>query len=862
MISLAQQIVFRKGFEKRSPSPRPSPLGEGDANYDSEILHKFGWKFNSRRALFDRVRISVLLATGLIAGSSLRAAESIAILPGDFTLSGGAARQRLLVERIKETAFAGQVTNGIVFSSSDPAVLKIDNDIATPLKNGTVTVHVAVGKQTASAKVTVENMDKPFEWSFRNHVQPVLAKAGCSAGACHGAAAGQNGFKLSLRGYDNEGDYLTLTRSSMGRRIVPSDPGRSLMLLKPTRAVPHKGGKRFEVGSIDYQVLSEWIAAGAPGPRPDEPRIQRIEILPEHVITQPGASQQLSVLAHFSDGHTEDVTHWVKYTSANESVSQVNDDGQLKTVGFGEGAITGWYLSRIAIATVTIPYTNNVPRREFTRAKRRNFIDDLVIEKLQSLNLPPSPRSGDSEFLRRAFVDTIGVLPTEAETRVFLASKNSHKRDKLIEELLNRPEFVDYWSYKWSDLLLVGSKTKKLQPPAVWAYYDWIRNNVAANTPWDKFVREVVMAQGNSLQNGAANFYVLHDDPRTMAETVSQAFLGMSVQCAKCHNHPMEKWTNDQYYKFANLFARVRTKNGTREGDNIIFVSNTGDLVQPLTGKPQPPTPLDGTPVPIDSPEDRRRHLADWLVSPDNPYFTRSIVNRIWKNFYGVGLVENVDDLRVTNPSSDEKLLSGAAKYLVAQKFNLKALMRAILQSETYQRTSVTLPENSEDTRFYSHYYPRRMMAEVLLDAFSEATGAPADFKGYPKGWRAMQLPDSNVDSYFLKSFGRPEREKTCECERTVEPNISQVLHIANGDTINKKLEAKNNSVAKWLADKTPSGKIVEEAYLSALSRYPTKAEEDKIVKILASAGDKDQRAAIEDMYWAVLSSREFLFNH
>lgn len=807
-----------------------------------------------------RLRFAVLLIAGLVVGTSVRAAESIAILPGNFTLSGSAARQRLMVEEIKDTLFAGQVTNGVTFSSSDATVLKIDKGLAWPVKNGTVTLKAVAGKQKATATVTVENMDKPFEWSFRNNVQPVLAKAGCSAGACHGAAAGQNGFKLSLRGYDDEGDYLTLTRGAMGRRVVPSDPGRSLMLLKPTRAVPHKGGKRFEIGSIDYQVLSEWIAEGAPGPKPEEPRIQRIEILPEHVVTRPGMNQQLNVLAHFSDGHTEDVTHWVKYTSANESVAQVDDEGQVKTIGFGEGAITGWYLSRIAVATVTAPYTNQVARRVFTHARRRNFIDDLVMEKLRSLNLPPSPRCGDSEFVRRAFVDTIGVLPTEAETRAFLASKDSHKRNELIEQLLDRPEFVDYWSYKWSDLLLV--ETKKLKPDAMWAYYDWIRDNVAANTPWDKFAREIVTAQGSTLQNGAANFYVLHDDPRSMAETVSQAFLGMSVQCAKCHNHPMEKWTNDQYYKFANLFARVRAKNGAIAGDDIIFVSDTGDLVQPLTGKPQPPTPLDGTPVPLDSAEDRRRHLADWLVSRDNPYFTRAIVNRVWKNFYGVGLVENVDDLRVTNPSSDEKLLTAAAKYLADQKFNLKALMRAVLQSETYQRTSVALPENAEDTRFYSHYYPRRMMAEVLLDAFSEATGAPANFKGYPKGWRAMQLPDSNVDSYFLKSFGRPEREKTCECERTAEPNVSQVLHIANGDTINKKLEAKNNAIANWIATKSPPGKIVEEAYLSALSRYPTKSEEDKIVKILDKADSKDQRAAVEDMYWAILSSREFLFNH
>jgi hypothetical protein len=709
-------------------------------------------------------------------------------------------------------------------------------------------------------------------WSFRNHVQPVLAKNGCSAGACHGAAAGQNGFKLSLRGYDNEGDFLTLTRGAMGRRVVPSDPGRSLLLLKPSGALPHKGGKRFEVDSLDYRVLAEWIASGAPGPKPDDARIVSIEVLPSHVILQPGAVQHLSVRAHFNDGHVEDVTRWAKYTSANETVSQVDDNGQAKVVGFGEGAITAWYLSRIDIGTITVPYTNKVAKSVFARAKRRNFIDHLVLEKLQSLNLPPSPRCSDSEFIRRAFLDTTGVLPTAPETRAFLADKSPRKRDLLIEKLLVRPEFVDYWTFKWSDLLLVS--TRQLRPPAVWSYYNWIRNNVAANTPWDVFARNVITARGSTLENGAANFYVLHDDPRAMAETTSQAFLGMSINCAKCHNHPMEKWTNNQYYQMANLFARVRAKSGSGEGDNIIFVSDSGDLVQPLTGRPQPPTPLDGTPLTFESPEDRRVHLADWLVSPENPYFSRAIVNRVWANFMGVGLVQAVDDMRATNPASNEKLLAAAAKYLASQKFDLKALMRTILQSETYQRASQSRPENVADTRFYSHYYPRRMMAEVLHDAVAQITGVPTQFRvdrtnakqpvgeAYPLGLRAIQLPDTQTDSYFLKAFGRPDREKTCECERTVEPSVSQVLHIANGNIINKKLAATNSLVATFIAAKTPGKTIIEEVYLAALARYPTRTENTKILKALNAAVESDHRAALEDVYWAVLSSKEFLFDH
>jgi hypothetical protein len=708
--------------------------------------------------------------------------------------------------------------------------------------------------------------------SFRNDVQPILAKDGCNAGACHGAAAGQNGFKLSLRGYDDEGDYLALTRAAFGRRINPSDPARSLMLLKPSGAVPHKGGKRFDVDSPDYRILSGWIAAGAPGPKPEDPRIVRIEIFPPHSILEAGAIQQLTVKAYFSDGREEDVTRWAKYSSANETVSQIDDKGTAKVVGFGEGAVTAWYLSRIAIASVTVPYTNKVAAKIFAQAKRRNFIDELVLEKLQSLNLPPSARCSDSEFIRRAFLDTTGILPSADEARKFLADKSSKKRDKLIESLFARPEFVDYWTYRWSDLLLVSSR--QLKSAGMWSYYNWIRHKVAANTPWDAFARELVTAQGSTLENGAANFFVIHDDPRTMSENTAQAFLGMSINCAKCHNHPMEKWTNKQYYQMANLFARVRFKSGATEGDNSVFVGDSGDLIQPLTGKPQTPAPLDGQELPMDTKEDRRVPLADWLVSPENPYFAKAIVNRVWANFMGAGLVEAVDDMRITNPPSNEKLLSALAKYLVEQKFDLKALMRVILQSEAYQRSSQPVPENAADSRFYSHHYPRRLMAELMHDAISRICDVPTQFTSdrsnipnavgekYAFGLRAVQLPDTQTDSYFLRAFGRPDREKTCECERNSEPSVTQVLHLANGDTINKKLEAKDGRISKLIQEKVPDQKIVEELYLGALSREPTSGEKQKMLETLASAEGIDHRAALEDVYWAVLSSKEFLFDH
>ena len=709
-------------------------------------------------------------------------------------------------------------------------------------------------------------------WSFRNDVQPVLAKTGCSSGACHGAAAGQGGFKLSLRGYDDEGDWRSITRGAFGRRLVLSDPGRSLLLLKPSGAVPHKGGHRFDVDSLEYRILSEWIAGGAPPPKPNEPRVGKLELIPPRVTLSLGATQQMTVQAHFSDGAVRDVTRWAKYTDANAAVTQVDDHGAVKIMGFGEGAVTAWYLSRIAIATITVPYTNQVVPEVFAVAPKRNFIDDLVLEKLRELNIPPSPRSTDSEFIRRAFLDTIGTLPTAQETREFLSSSQPDKRDQLIASLITRPEFVDYWTYKWCDLLLVSSD--KLRPAAMWSYYHWIRNQVAANTPWDRLARALLTAKGSTLENGAANFYALHEDPPNMAETATQAFLGMSINCAKCHNHPMEKWTNDEYFGFANLFARVRTKNGGGDGEKIIFAANAGDIAQPLTGRPQKPRPLEGEPLDINDPGDRREALAGWLTSRDNPYFARSIVNRVWANFFGVGLVEAVDDLRVTNPASNEKLLSATAHYLADQNFDLKALMRTILQSESYQRSSTPLPENAADTRFYSRYYPKRLIAEVLLDAYSQVTGVPTEFRTdlrnqnrglgdkYPPGLRALELPDTKTFSYFLETFGRPDRSKTCECERSVEPSMSQVLHIANGDTLNKKLAAQSSVVTKVLNGKTMDGEIVEEAYLSSLSRSPTSKEKETMLGALHEAKESEKRLVIEDLYWALLSSKEFLFNH
>jgi hypothetical protein len=559
-------------------------------------------------------------------------------------------------------------------------------------------------------------------------------------------------------------------------------------------------------------------------------------------------------------------------------VSKVDEDGNVIVVGYGESAITAWYSSQIGIARVTSPFESKLDARVFDNAENNNLVDELVNQQLRRIRLAVSPTSTDEVFVRRVYLDTIGTLPTAEEYQNFVDDDASDKRVKLIEALLERPEFVDYWTYQWSDILLINGT--RLRPKAVLAFYQWVRRNVESNTPWDQFVRDLLTAKGGSIENGATNFYALHQTPEDMAENASQAFLGLSIGCAKCHNHPLEKWTNDQYYAFANHFSRVRAKGwggDPRNGDGVrtLVLADSGELVQPIRGKPQRPTPLDGKPIEFHFAGDRRVPLARWMTSPDNPYFARAISNRLWAKFMGVGLVESVDDMRLTNPASNEALLDGLATYLVEKKFDLKELMRLILNSAAYQRSSKTVAGNEADQQFYSRYFPRRLMAEVLLDAVSGVTEVPTEFKQiafpgadaqntnfYPTGTRAIQLYDSAVKSYFLKTFGRNQREITCECQRSDEPSMVQVLHLSNGDTLNEKLEAKHNRVSDWINLTYTNRRIVKEAFAVCLSRLPTEKEQEQFLKLFSGSRGKQRRLIIEDLLWSLMSSREFLFNH
>ncbi|RCS53995.1 DUF1553 domain-containing protein [Bremerella cremea] len=832
-----------------------------------------------------RFSVLVLALCALLPTVGFAAEEgAITILPSQVELNAPYARQAFVVQRAMGDELGEQLREGVAWSSSNPEVVQVEDGMLVPVSNGTASVSAKWNESLATANVVVSGIDQPHHRSFRNDVLPIFAKRECNSGGCHGALAGKGGFRLSLRGYDPESDYFNLVKQDQGRRIELAAPERSLLLTKPSTVIPHKGGLKLPSESEDFQIVADWISRGAAPPEPSDAVVERIEVYPAASLQKVGAQQNFVVQAFYSDGTSRDVTRWTIWSSTNDAVSQVNGEGQATIMGPGEGAIVAWFASKLAIARTTVPYVNEATAKELAQAdqrKPRNFIDEQIDTQLKRLNLIASPNCTDAEFLRRATLDTIGRLPTVEETRQFLADTSLDKRDQLIERLLASEEFVDYWTYKWSDVLMLNGTL--LRPAPIKAYYEWIHGHVAQNTPWDVMVREIVTATGESTQNGATNFFALHQTPEEMTENASQSFMGLSIGCAKCHNHPLEKWTNDQYYAMANIFSRVKAKGWggeSRNGDGArtLYVTTSGELVQPRTGKPQPPTPLDGEAMAFDAPEDRRVQFAYWLTSPENPYFAKAITNRVWANFFGVGLVEQVDDLRISNPASNGTLFDAATQHVIDNKFDLKTLMRAILQSNAYQRTSKTLAGNQAENRFYSRYYPRRLMAEVLHDAVVQVTAVPTTFDtvafpgndkqktdNYPIGTKAIQLYDSAVENYFLDAFGRNPRNIVCECERSAEPTMVQVLHISNGNTINEKLESPESRVETLLQlrhNGQSDEAIVDEIYLSCFSRYPTAEKRKELLQFLTPVGSADERASLEDLFWGLMSTREFLFNH
>ncbi len=813
----------------------------------------------------------------LVNGRSAQSAD-LRLHPNAIALTGPEATQRLLIVDESNGAAVADMSSGAIFTSSNPKIVIVEEGQARAVGNGDTIITASLPDgRTATSKVRVLKADTLDPPSFRNEVIPVLTRAGCNSGACHGALAGKGGLKLSLRGYDPDTDHFVLTRQALARRVDRSEPEKSLILQKGARLMPHSGGRRLIADEAEYNVVLDWIKAGALPPGDADAKLDRIEVLPRTAVLAVKKELPVIVRAFYSDGRVLDVTRWSRFGSSDEDVAKVTEEGRVTVAGHGEAAITVGFGTVVSTMTVTSPFGNQVPDNVYADSRRNNTIDELVLKKLQALRLPPSPDCNDREFIRRAFIDAAGILPTPEEVERFVADTSVDKRAKLVNALLERSEFTDYWAYKWSDLMLVS--TRKLQQPAMWSFYRMVRQSVADNKPWDLFARDVLLSSGSTLQQGGGNFYTLHKDTADLTESVAVTFLGMSITCARCHNHPLEKWTQDQYWSLANLFSRVGLKNGERPGEVIVFEQPGGDVLHPRLNVPMPPAPLDGKSLALDDPRHRREYFANWLTAKDNPYFAKAIVNRVWRNFMGRGLVEAEDDLRETNPASNRELFDYLSKDFVENKFDVKRLIRQIMTSAAYQRSSAKIAGNEDDNRYYSSYLIRRMSGEVILDCLSQVTASPTVFNlvytgveggtqattNYPVGTRAMQLPDSRVASKFLDAFGRPDRLATCSCERQQDATVGQALMMNNGQALNDKLRAKSARVNEWLEKKIGDEEAILRVFTIALSRPPKPDEMKKCLSVFAELPPNDansRREAFEDLFWAVLSTREFMFNH
>jgi hypothetical protein len=691
---------------------------------------------------------------------------------------------------------------------------------------------------------------------------PILTKAGCNQGACHGSQHGRGGFKLSLLGFDALFDYPQVVQSAEGRRVVLPDPERSILLQKPALIMEHGGGERFAANGREYNLIKQWLEDGAPAPRAADPTVTALEVHPAKRVLTPGEQQQLIVRATWSDGRREDVTATAQFDSLNDSVAAVTAGGLVTTKNRGETHVMVRFCGQATVAQVTLPYATN-PRVDTPGSPPAfNFIDQKLIAKWKDLGLAPSALCSDEDFFRRIHLDTIGTLPSPADIKTFLADTAPDKRQKAIDRVLDRPEFVDFWALKWGDLLRINRDL--MQDKGMWSFHNWVRAALRDKTPVDEMVRDIITAEGSTFTEGPANYYQTSRVPSDWAENTAQVFLGVRVQCAKCHHHPFEKWSQDDYYGLTAFFVRLGTKNSQEFGlfgrETVLFLRQTGEQTHPRKGGVVKPRALDGPET--DDPFDRRRKLAEWITAPDNPYFARNMVNRFWGYYMGRGLVEPLDDMRATNPATNPELLDALAKDFIEHKFELKHLLRTIMSARAYQLSSSAAESNKADASnvHYTRYTVRRLTAEQLADAIDTATGTQEKYPGLPLGTRAIQLPDTRVRSYLMDVFGRPARQITCECERTIQPNIAQALHLLNGTFLNTKIAAATGRIEKLFAAKKPLPEIVEELYLVTLSRPPSAEELARAQHWIGKA--PTPKEGVQDLLWVLFNRSEFLFNH
>ncbi len=815
------------------------------------------------------------------------AIESLVVEPSEIVLHSANRRQQLLVTAMDRGGRNIDATRDAEFVVDDPAVASVSRAKVQALQDGTTNLLVRFGGREARVTVRVSGANEIRLVHFANDIVPILSKLGCNSGGCHGKASGQNGFKLSVFGFDPEADRTAILKEGRGRRVQPSSPDRSLILLKPTAQVPHGGGRRLTVDSPDYEMLRQWLWQGMPLGSEEAPHVIALRASPDERVLGFQSQQQILATAEFSDGSLRDVTNAAAYTSNSGIAAEVDALGLVRTGRMpGEAAITAQYMGQVAVVRVLVPRPTT--KTELIQWPATSDIDRLTAAKLHKMQIEPSGVADDATFLRRLFLDTIGTLPKPDEVRAFLADTRDDKRRRAIDAVLARDEYADYWTLQWADVLLVNRD--KLGDRGAFEFHRWLREQFARNRPYNEWVRELIVASGRSDEHGPVNFYRAVRTPEQLAESVSQAFLGVRVQCAQCHHHPFEKWSQSDFYGMAGFFNGLERKPVRTASDakiELVYHGGYRETRMPLTDQPVATKPLDGwvarpesskgvgngvlsatNATPFDdsgraTPNlmlvDPRVPLADWLTDASNPWFARLVANRLWKHFLGRGLVEPEDDLRSTNPATNEPLFDWLAKQVVENRYDLKQVMRLILNSRVYQLTADPNDTNREDEQNFSHHYVRRIPAEVLLDAISEVTGSPELFLGRPRGTRAIELWDNRLPSYFLDTFGRSERTSPCECGRSGEPTMAQALHLMNAPEVSAKIANSTGRVARLLRASPPiaDAALIEELTLVALGRLPTEKERTVAQGLFANT---DRRDATEDYLWTLLNSYDFLF--
>ncbi len=754
---------------------------------------------------------------------------------------------------------SSDVTAKATITLADPSLAALKDFRLIPLKDGTTTMTVAWEGQNVNVPITVKGAGTDRPVSFTLDVMPVFMRNGCNTGSCHGAARGQDGFRLSLFGFDPKGDHYRLTEELSGRRVNLGVPEDSLTLTKSINSVPHTGGKLMEPGSPEYKVLQEWIANGVPYDPENVATVTNVEIFPPSAVLEgKGATLQFTVRATYSDGTDRDITPLAVFKSNNDPSVLASKEGRITAGTRGEAFVMARFDTfTVGSQVIVIPDKLTYAR---PTVPENNYIDKLVHEKLHKLRIEPSGVCDDATFLRRASLDITGLLPEEDAAARFLADQDPAKREKLVDELLGRKEFIEMWVMKWAELLQIRTNNvNQVSYKSTLLYFNWLKERLAKNVPFNLIVQELLGATGGTFTNPATNYYQIERDTLKVAENVAQVFMGMRLQCAQCHNHPFDQWTMNDYYGFASFFSQIGRKQAEDPRETVVFDSRGGEVNHLVTKKPVKPKFLGGI-VPDKPGEDRRKVLVQWLASPENPYFAKNLSNIIWSHFFGTGIIEPVDDVRVSNPASNPELLTELGKRFTEYNYDFKRLVRDICTSRTYQLSTRLNESNAGDERNFSHALLRRQRAEVMLDTLSQVTATQNKFQGLPKGARAVQIADGNVSNYFLRTFGRAERASVCSCEVKMDPNLGQALHLMNGDITSKRI-AEGNLIKTLLDGKKTPQEIITTLYQRCFTRPPTDAELKPLLEAIA-AKPEDAPAVLEDLFWALLNSKEFMFNH